>query len=103
MLKKFNQLRVLTDSTVSRFQDHVAQFTSQLESQPQLDNVILKDVALAAGLNRVEHKLGRVFQGWQLIDQDTNATVWRDTSIGEKELFLSLRTSTACTVSILVF
>lgn len=103
MLNKFKTFRI-DDQQASRFQDNVSDFTSQLENKLQLDSVIIKDVVLTTGQdNLIAHKLGREYQGWQLIDKDANSDVWRTPGATNKDLFLTLQSTANCTISILVF
>lgn len=65
-----------------------------------IDNVSL----LAASQTRFEHKLGRKPRGYLIILKSAEATVWDDLKTELKpELFLPLRSSADCTVSIWIF
>lgn len=102
-INKFRTFRI-DDNLTSRFQDNVSDFTSQLENKPQLDSVILKDIAVVSGSdNFISHKLGRPFQGWQIIDKDAASDFWQPSGATNKDLFLTLQSTANCTISILVF
>lgn len=90
------------DSAVSQLQDAVIEFVKQFYNKPQIDSRLLLEVALASGENLVPHLLGRDYVGWKIIDIDANETVWRS-SVQNKDKFLTLSATGACTVSIEVF
>lgn len=62
---------------------------------------ILSDVELAIGTNVINHRLGRMQQGWFLVDVDGAATIYRSANFNDKTL--TLTSSAAVTVSIGVF
>lgn len=98
--------KIFTDDPLQqRLQDSIAQSFSQLEKLPQLDSVIVKNVTLSAAIdNLVEHKLGREIVGWQIIRQNANAVVYESSTVNTTpSAFVILRTSAACTVTILFF
>lgn len=67
-----------------------------------LNNVsILKNVDLIQGENSVNHYLGKMQQGWFLIDLDAPVTIYRSGDFNTKTLILTA--SGSCTVSIGVF
>lgn len=67
-----------------------------------LNNVsILKNVELTTGSNSVNHLLGRVQQGWFLVDVNAPVTIYRSGDFNNKTLILT--SSGDCTVSIGVF
>lgn len=102
MLKPFKTIR-LNEVDESLFQDNASNFCAQLSAQPQLDAVILKDIAIVSGGDTpIPHTLGRKWVGWHLVNIDSNATVWAPDATN-KELFLTLRPSANCIISILVF
>ncbi len=70
--------------------------------QNPLNNVgILKNVSLVTGQNSINHLLGRMQQGWLLLDIDSPATVYRSGAFNDKTLILTA--SGNCVVSIGVF
>lgn len=51
----------------------------RIQRVPYLDGVMLKDVALTAGINNeIEHGLGRPFEGIDVTINSSNCTVWQD-------------------------
>jgi acetyltransferase-like isoleucine patch superfamily enzyme len=70
--------------------------------QNPLNNVsILKNVKLVNGVNVINHKLGRVQQGWFITDIDAAATIYRSENFNDKTL--TLTSSADCTISLGVF
>lgn len=72
-------------------------FLNNLLNQVQ----ILKNVPLISGETVLNHKLGRVMNGWFLIDVQGPATIYRSAPFNKYSL--SLTSSAAVTVSIGVF
>jgi len=93
------------DPLQQRLQDSIAQSFAQFEKLPQLDSVIVTNVALSGAVdNAVEHKLGREIIGWQIIRQNANAVVYESATVNTApSSFVILRTSATCTVTILFF
>jgi hypothetical protein len=93
------------DPLQQRLQDSIAQSFAQFEKLPQLDSVIVKNIALSAAVdNAVEHKLGREIIGWQIIRQNANAVVYESPTVNTTpSSFVILRASATCTVTILFF
>jgi hypothetical protein len=70
-------------------------------ANPINDVSILENVKLINGVTVVNHKLGRVQQGWFLTDIQGGATIYRSTPFNN--LTLTLTSSAAVTVNIGVF
>jgi hypothetical protein len=70
-------------------------------SQPFNNGVLLKDIELASGSNKINHKLGRKPQGWTVVDTNGTATVYRSAPFNA--LTLTLTASAGVTVSLHVF
>jgi len=67
-----------------------------------LNNVsILKDIALVTGANVINHKLGKMQQGYFLVDQQAAANIYRSEPFTSTTL--TLTSSAPATVSIGVF
>lgn len=72
--------------------------------RPQMKSELLTEMSLTTGTNLVPHRLGRRVVGWQVVDIDAVATIYRDdTSTVEPTKFLPLVVSANCTVRLLVF
>ena len=77
---------------------------SQLD--PVLANAIfqgqqLPSQALKVGDNVINHKLGRMMQGWFIVDVDNASTIYRSQPLNAT--LLTLNASAACNVSIWVY
>jgi hypothetical protein len=70
-------------------------------SQPFNNGVLLQEVELSTGTNKINHKLGRKPQGWVVVDRNTAATVYRSAPFNA--LTLTLTASAGVTVSLHVF
>lgn len=70
-------------------------------SNPSLQCILLKDVALASGANVINHRLGRKPQGWRIVDINGAATIYRSANFNN--LTLTLTSSAPVQISIEVF
>ena len=75
----------------------------QLLANPLNQIVILKNVQLEFGDNVINHKLGRVQQGWFLTDIQGEVFVYRPPTSSFNNLTLTLNSSGDVTVNIGVF
>lgn len=76
------------------------------ELDPKLGNVLangllISNVSLSIGDNVINHKLGRVQQGWILVDQNAGATIYRSAALNDSTL--TLNSSAGVTISLWVF
>ena len=74
-----------------------------LLANPMNDVSILKNVSLIDGANTINHYLGRVMQGWFIVDIQGAATIYRPNTKPFNSLTLTLISSAAVTASIGVF
>lgn len=63
--------------------------------------LLLKSIHLNNGVTVVDHKLGKVLQGWIVIDKDANANIYRSAALNN--LTLTLTSDAATNVSLWVF
>lgn len=105
------------DFDLNRFQDYVKQYVQQLNATILDGNLIkqykqsgqMVNVVLGTTTVMVPHGLNREYQGWQLLDLNADARVWRDSTVdttqkqNSKTLYLPLKASAACTVVLWVF
>lgn len=68
---------------------------------PPNQGLLLKNIPLINGVTVINHKLGRVMQGWSIIDQDAQASIYRSAALNN--LTLTLTSNAACNVSLWVF
>ena len=62
--------------------------------------VVVRAVALSTTSTRVPHSLGRIPLGWQILDKNAHADVWRDTSQATTNDAIFLKASAAVTVDL---
>lgn len=98
-LKPFLKLKIM-ERTVDQFQSNVEKFLRQLTPNIFLKGVLIEDVSVTTAATTINHKLGKQPQGWLILDQDTNATVWRTSWDSES---ITLDTSANCTITLWVF
>lgn len=84
-------------------------FQTRLKSEldPVLSNIFVQGFMISAvvnpGLNTINHKLGRMQQGWTLTDMNGPATIWRALPFTTTTLTLNCSTSTTMSISLWVF
>lgn len=100
-LKDFKKISIPTE--VLKLQDNILEWLNQL-NKTLLHGVILKDVTINTTSTDVSHGLQRSYQGWQILDLQGDARVWRDTSSASpKDKFLPLKASSQVIVSLWVY
>lgn len=89
---------------LSSIADLVTRWKSILDPvlKNQLNDVsTLSSVALINGVTTINHKLGKLQQGWFIIDTNAAATIYRSQPFNDKTLVLT--SNAAVTVNIGVF
>jgi len=82
--------------------ERLVSFLRRLSSNTALDYVEQSDVVLTGGVDvALIHKLGRVAQGWQIVDINAAATIFRNAAFNASTL--TLRASATCTVKVRVW
>ena len=79
-------------------------WTSQLNpiiANPLTDPAILKNLTLVSGNNIINHKLGRVPQGFFVTDINAASVIYR--AAPYNNLTLTLNASAACTINLAIF
>lgn len=79
----------------------LASVLNPIIAAPQTSAKILKTVALINGTTIINHGLGRMMQGWIIIDVDAAATIYRSQPFNPNTL--SLTSNAACTIALEVF
>ena len=107
MLKAFRKIRV-KEQQLDDVQTNIANTLSPVLKSLIIDGVLVKDIVLANGVNRVNHTLGRVPEGWLIVDRNTAATVFKTVPTSAANTItdsstISLTSSGAVTVSIWFF
>ena len=79
-------------------------WTSQLNpvlAAPTLAPSVLKNIKLVAGINVINHKLGRTQQGWYITDTNAAVTVYRSQPFND--LTLTLISSGTAQINLAVY
>lgn len=84
---------------MNRVQDNVEIALEPLIISPIIDGVLIS-ASLVAGVNTVNHKLGRKPQGWILVAPQANESVWQ---LAADKNVLTLEASGNITTSLWVF
>jgi hypothetical protein len=87
---------------VNRAQDRIIEYIKSLQASPLSTARLLTDVAIATSATTVYHGLGRVPRGWSIVGLQTMAIIW-ETSTARNVSAITLQSSAAATVDILVF
>lgn len=107
MLKAFRKIRV-SDQVLDSVQTNIANSLTPVLKSLIIDGVLVKDIELANGVNRVNHTLGRLPEGWIIVDRNSPATVFKTVPTSAANTItdsstISLTSSGAVTVSIWFF
>ena len=102
MITGFKKIKADKMKDVERVQNNIESFANQLTNIPILNGVLLEDVALSGSETLVNHKLGRAYRGWIIVDKNANQGVWV-TNTTYPERFLGLTAGGTVTVSLWVF
>lgn len=97
LLPKFNT----NDHSLMLLQTKWSSILNPLLSNPITQGILLKNISLKNGSNVINHLLGQSPQGWQIIDIDASANIYRSAPFND--LTLTLTSSAACLVSLYVF
>lgn len=99
------QLSIYQQNTNQPFmlmQNKWASILNPFLSNPLNQMRILKDISLSIGSNSINHLLGRIQQGWIIIDIQGGASmIYRSAPFNDK--ILTLMSSAAVTISLGVF
>jgi hypothetical protein len=103
MLPKIAQVQI-ADPDVSRFQQTVVERVNTISGIAFLDGAMLQSVSLKVGDNQIPHKLGRAYNGYEILRMRKAASAIFDNSDdASMTKYLTLNSSVACTVDVWVF
>lgn len=83
-----------------KLQLNLKKYFSQFNDLIFLNGLLLQNVSISTSGSQVEHKLGRVPQGWIVMDKTAQGDVWRD-SWDDKVIRLDASANT--TINLWVF
>ncbi len=89
------------DRNFQLMQNSWASSLNPVLSNPIVNGFVLPNLVLVTGANTINHRLGRMMQGWIVTDQNGAATVYRSAPLNN--LTLTLTASAGITVSLYVF
>lgn len=101
MFKAFRKIRV-KDAELEAVQTNISQVITPVLKSPIVDGTLVS-VSLVNGDNRVSHGLGRVPEGWIIVDRSTAATVYRDPAKITDSTTMTLTASGTITTTIWFF
>ena len=86
-------------------QEQITDSLNQVLDKEETHSTTIRDVSLlSASTVDVEHKLGRNWRGWYVVDKTADSRVWRDTtSTSSASSHLPLKCSANVTVTLVVF
>lgn len=91
---------------IDRIGDALVDLRNWLGSKEIVDGVLIADQALVTGANgnTITHKLGRDYKGYLIVRRSDYTLTHRDqASLVDTSLFINIRASVACTVTLWVF
>lgn len=90
---------------LTQVQDNVDLIVNQLGISPFQSGVFVVVTLSTGGVdNVVNHGLGRVVQGWTVVDKNANADIWQSTTTNNlKDKQILLRASALVTVKLYLF
>lgn len=101
-IKAFQTIHTRDNPDLDRIQSNVEIFTRPLTNLPLLDGRLIEDITLSTSETLVDHKLGRAYRGWIIVDKDAIQDVYVS-SAALPERFLALTAGGAVTVALWVF
>ena len=92
------------NAEVNRLQSHIKTTLSPLLQLPISDGVLIKDLSIETTDTRVNHGLGRTYEGFIITRLQSNAVIFESsTENTDKNLFIFLKGSSAATADIYFF
>ena len=90
---------------ITQINENVRRAIEEANAKPQNNDVLLENITLTgASTTEVEHRLGRRFRGWYVVDSTAAAIIHRNAaSAADLGLFLPLIASVTTTVSLVIF
>jgi hypothetical protein len=89
---------------VTRLQSHIKTALNPLLELPISDGILIKDLSIETTDTRVNHGLGREYEGFIITRLQSNAVIYESsTTNDDKNLFILLKGSGAATADIYFF
>lgn len=93
-----------SDPTLMTMETNWAAMLNPVISSPIATPTLLKNISLSAGKNTINHTLGSTLQGWIIVQQHSQASIWdnQNTNPLPAQTLILMATS-AVTINLLVF
>ncbi len=89
---------------MTRLQSHIKTTLSPLLQLPISDGILIKDLSIETTDTRVNHGLGKTYEGFIITRLLSNAVIYESsTTNDDKDLFIFLKGSSAATADIYFF
>lgn len=89
------------DPVLQRLQTVWRSLLNPVITNPVTSGILLSNIPLVSGTNVINTTLGRKQQGWIITDITAASNIYRSAAFNE--LTLTLNSSAACTVSLMVY
>lgn len=87
-----------TDRLINQLQQNINQVLNPIANNPLVNGSILTSITLIAGLNTINHGLGRTLQGWFLVRNKASSVVHDNQAQNPNTDLTLLLVSTAATI-----
>ena len=104
-MSRVNFTQIHSDNAeINRLQSHIKTALSPLLELPISDGVLIKDLSIETSDTRVNHGLGRTYEGFIVTRLKSNSVIFEsDTENTDKNLFILLKGSATATADIYFF
>jgi|TARA_R100001530_G_scaffold109694_1_gene77053 hypothetical protein len=105
MMGRVNFTQIHSENAeVTRLQSHIKTTLNPLLELPISDGVLIKDLSIETSDTRVNHGLGREYEGFVVTRLQANAVIYEsDSTNTNKNLFILLKGSSSATADIYFF
>lgn len=106
MAKDFSRIRKIpgVSQDLVQLQANIDTLINEVQQEPPLRGVLLKDVSIATTDTFINHGLGRAYQGFMVARLRNDARIWEpSTDNNQPTTQIILIASAACTASIWVY
>lgn len=103
MIKAFKKLNQ-SDNVLNRIQDNVDFTFGEITKCPLLDGILLQNINLVAGTNKLEHTLAREPQGYIVVMKNNDAVIYdSQTQNTLSKRYLNLITDKDVVINLYIF
>lgn len=93
----------ITDYAISRLQSNVEKAFNLIQIFPLMDGNFI-EATIGVGDTVVDHKLGRPFQGWVVVNKDANSDIWQSATVNNsKDISVILKATVEVNAKIYIF